>query len=302
MTDPLERRLELLMLLRSAPPLTRSEIIDRTGLYTGGGDAARAMFERDKRVLRALGVPIESEITEGDEGATRYTVRAEAYDLPALELTTEEHFALALAAATVHLDADWDEQAIRKLGGRGGAYSPVHADLPSLEALPVLHQAAARHQCVCFSYNDRRRELAPYGLLFRSGSWYVIGDESGKQKTFRVDRIEGDVEVGEPGAFEPPSHFDPDEVFPRDPLKVGGGESIVARVEVDSLRAQSVERLHGGRIVDRGEDGSVTVELEVANVDALRSWLLGMRDHARLLGPAELVDDLRSWLKAMVEV
>ena len=32
-----------------------------------------------------------------------------------------------------------------------------------------------------------------------------------------------------------------------------------------------------------------------------RSWLFGMLDHARVVGPPPMVDAVRSWLRAMAE-
>ena len=56
-----------------------------------------------------------------------------------------------------------------------------------------------------------------------------------------------------------------------------------------------------GEITGRNDDGSVVVRLSVASVPGLRSWLFGMRDHARVLGPPSVVDEIRSWLQAIVE-
>jgi predicted DNA-binding transcriptional regulator YafY len=50
-------------------------------------------------------------------------------------------------------------------------------------------------------------------------------------------------------------------------------------------------------VVAEDPDGSVVLELPVTNRDALRSFVLGFLDHAELLEPQELRDDLVAWLQ-----
>ena len=93
-------------LLARDVPKTREEIWRDTGLYAPDGttdrrtlDSARASFERDKALIRNLGVRI-TESMEHD-GATSYTIRPRDYILPDLQLTADEQLALRLAAARV---------------------------------------------------------------------------------------------------------------------------------------------------------------------------------------------------------
>jgi hypothetical protein len=43
----------------------------------------------------------------------------------------------------------------------------------------------------------------------------------------------------------------------------------------------------------------VVLHMAVTNRPAFRSFVLGFLDHARLLGPPELVDDVVGWLEAL---
>jgi proteasome accessory factor B len=52
-------------------------------------------------------------------------------------------------------------------------------------------------------------------------------------------------------------------------------------------------------VVERRPDGSVSVRLPVVNRSAFRTWVLDLLDHAEVLGPDELRDDLVAWLEAM---
>ena len=135
----------------------------------------------------------------------------------------------------------------------------VTAVVPELAGLPVLREAAARRATVTFDYRGKRRRLDPYGLLLRTGFWYVVGHdhEHGEQRTYRVDRITGPVEALEGGAFERPAGFD---LRTRSRVTPSASAETpidaVAVVRVDADRAASVEReLGSGRVVRRGATG-----------------------------------------------
>ncbi len=146
--------------------------------------------------------------------------------------------------------------------------------------------------------------LDPYGLLLRTGFWYVVGHdhEHGEQRTYRVDRITGPVEALQSGAFERPADFDLRAAFPSDPKRLGAeADDAVAVVRVDADRAPSVEReLGSGRVLRRGADGSVEIEVPCANVPAFRSWVLGLLDHAEVVGPPDVRAEVVAWLGALV--
>jgi proteasome accessory factor C len=52
-------------------------------------------------------------------------------------------------------------------------------------------------------------------------------------------------------------------------------------------------------VVRRFDDGAVVVRLPVTNVEGLRSWLFGFLDHAVVLGPAAVRDEVVAWLEGM---
>jgi len=50
--------------------------------------------------------------------------------------------------------------------------------------------------------------------------------------------------------------------------------------------------------VEEDADGSVVVELPVTNRAAFRSFVLSFLEHAEILDPPELRDDLVAWLSS----
>jgi predicted DNA-binding transcriptional regulator YafY len=154
---------------------------------------------------------------------------------------------------------------------------------------------------VRFGYRGEARRVEPYGLLFRSGFWYLVGRDQARQalRTFRVDRMDGRLVVGAAGAFETPADFDAATAFPEEPWRLGEGEVTPAEVLVDQWQAPLVEaELGESAIVERRRDGSVLVRLEVANEDAFRSWVLGLLEHAVVVGPESLRQRMHAWLEA----
>jgi proteasome accessory factor B len=302
MPDAIERTTNLLaLLLESRRPMTMDEIVaELGGQYPANVQSRRGAFERDKALLRDVGVPIETEVLTGlQAGQTAYTINRARYELADLQLLPDERRALQLAVATVRsTDASFG---LLKLGGEAAGSGAVHASLPELDVLPTLRQAAARRAEASFGYRGTVRRLHPYALLLRTGYWYVIGFDVDRAevRTYRADRISGDVEVGEDGAFDAPVGFDPLAAFPADPKELGDADAE-ALVRVDAPRAVFAERELGSAAVrSRRPDGSLDVAVACGNVDAFRSWLFGLGEHAEVLAPAEVRDAVVSWLTEM---
>ncbi|HEY4331535.1 MAG TPA: WYL domain-containing protein [Ilumatobacteraceae bacterium] len=309
MAEALERLTNLLaLLLETRRPLTLQQIAaELRGLYPTNETALRGAFERDKSVLRELGVPIEQHVLGGDEaGKTAYRIDRRRYELADLDLTEDERHALQLAVAAVRSDEAWGQEGLFKLGVGGDRPSrAVAATVPTFAALPPLREAVAERATVRFDYHDTARALDPYGLLLRDGYWYVIGFDHGHAavRTFRVDRIEGNVAVGDGESFIRPAGFDIREVFPADPKLLGEADGDVSRatVRVAAGRAALVAGEVGDDAVSRRlDDGSIEVEVPCVNRDAFRSWVLGLTEHAVVVGPPTVRADVVQWLGEIV--
>lgn len=304
MVDALERITNLVALLMATrAPLTLERIGNElAGQYPAGEAAMRGAFERDKALLRDIGVPLETEVLAGSEaGKTAYRIDRAKYELTDLRLEPDEQRALQLAVAAARMaDARFG---LLKLGADAGSTPVVVANIPELPALPLLREAASGRAEVSFMYRGTERVVQPYSLLLRERFWYVIGFDRGHQevRTYRVDRIDGGVEVGEPNSFERPAGFDPRASFPADPKLIGGEVEARALVLVEPPRASAVVREVGdAAVAERRGDGAVVVEVPCANLDAFRSWLFGLGAYAEVLSPPEVRGDVVGWLGAMV--
>ncbi len=295
-----ERMLNLVALLtESNRPLTLEDIGNyMENQYPVKSEARRTAFERDKKSLRKLGVPITMQVLGGsDAGKTAYSIDRAEYKLINFDLTEDELSALQQAAALVQIDTQWGKQAVQWLGGdidESPSHTVAHVDARSQE-LPQLWSAISKSCQISFPYHGRVRTVHPYGLISRSGFWYLVAFDTDRQAqvTYRVDRFEAVATIGAPESFVRPAGFDLATAFERDAKAFPGVDAEVARVRLDRRIAPGVVReLGDDAIVATRSDGSVEVEVPCGNRVAFRSWLYAMVDRAEVLKPDSLRNEI----------
>jgi predicted DNA-binding transcriptional regulator YafY len=298
----LERLLNLTAaLLNAGHPLTSGDIAEQVPGYPDPADKAtfRRAFERDKESLRDMGIPVELvDVPGSDPPEPGYRIRREDYALRDPGLDADELAAIHLATAAVRMEGLPGTEAIWKLGG---APSPATdgvalAALPAIPQLVPLFGAVAERAPVTFGYRGEARTIDPYRLSFSRGRWYLDGWDHIRQddRQFRLDRIEGEVGVGSPGSFERP---DTPVDGPAQPWQLGVDEPVTARLAIDADQAGwALDHLGDATVVAEASDGAIVVELTVTNRDAFRSFVLGFHEHAEVVGPPELRNELVDWL------
>lgn len=290
----IERILNLLaFLLTVGRPVTADEIRHTVAGYDRDTDEAfRRTFERDKDLLRGLGVPLRMDFTDRWEVEQGYVVRPDEYGLPDPGLSDEERAALWLASGMARLGGgSVAPGVILKLGGGASAPTadPLSADLGTdAEILGSLFGAIIERRTIGFRYRDHRRGVAPLGLVHRMGHWYLVADVRGETRTYRVDRIT-DLEVGATReAFSRPEGFRASDGFPDAPWEAGQ-EDVAAVVRFAPTMAWWARRqLPPDTTVVDNADGSLTAHLQVASTAAFIGWLIGFEDGAELEGPSSL--------------
>jgi predicted DNA-binding transcriptional regulator YafY len=292
----IERILNLLaFLLTAGRPVTAEEIRHTVAGYGQEGDEAfRRTFERDKDLLRSLGIPLRLAFTDRWEVEQGYLVPPDEYALVDPGLTDEERAALWLAAQVVRVGGLSSEPAaLFKLGGAPpvGPGEPLGADLGSVSAdLPLLFGAVTEAREIAFSYLGKARRLHPYGLVHRSGHWYLVGPPAGEKevRTFRVDRLT-DLRVGRrPRAFERPPGFRATDAVPGTPWEAGEGDLEVTVRFAPEVAWWAQQQVGSEASVVQQADGSLVIRLPVSSVQAFISWMIGFEDAAEVLAPAEV--------------
>jgi proteasome accessory factor BC len=302
--DRLERLTDLvLVLLDATQPLSLEAIGQRVPGYPDDHDARRQAFERDKRLLRDEGIPVLTEKIEGNE-QFGYRINPDAFYLSDLTLEPDEQAALHLAVAGVHLGDPSGRHALLKLGAVGVADARPVASLVPPEALVDLFEAVRSRSVVTFSYRSEARRVAPAGLWFRHGRWYLVAWDLEREagRTFRVDRFDGRAQAEEPGTASLPEDFDVAGSVPDEPWRASGEDTDEVLLRVDAIEGpRVVEEVGAASVVEQLSDGGALLRLGVSSYGAMRSWVLGLLTHAEVVAPHELRDAMVTWLEAIVE-
>ena len=312
-TDKLIRQLSLVaFLMAERRPLTARDIKSNVEGYQEMSDEAFARrFYSDRAELVSLGVPLDSQRDEFT-GEELYTLRAERYFLPELELDDEElaalqtcffllegRFAYAeplrLALQNLALGRSAGPLAATPTGtaGRVEVRDPDYS-LELQGRLGKLEGAISKQRTVKFRYwsiyrdSEEERTLNPYALLPENGSWYVIGHDLERDdiRTFRVSRIRSDIRFAtrRERDFRLPPEFDVENFRGRAEWQFG---EIVGEAQIDVApdTAWWVERAYGGER-NRIEDDVFTTEYASSNM--LARWILRQDGRAVPLEPSEL--------------
>jgi predicted DNA-binding transcriptional regulator YafY len=303
MQKVIERILNLLaFLLTVGRPVTADEIRHTVKGYDQPSDEAfRRTFERDKDLLRTLGVPLILTHTDVWEVELGYVIPTDDYQIADPGFTDEERSALLIAAQAITFGGQSTEAAaIFKLGGAttvSGA--AVAADLGhDLERLGDLFEAVTDRRRVLFTYKHRPRSVEPFGLGHRFGHWYLLAPEVGDSSTvkaFRLDRM-SQIKVDEAGAtYERPVDFNPAEALPNF-ARAANEDETIATVRFDSdIAAIAIDQASDATEVASDTD-SVTIDLRVSSVTSFIGWMLGFDDKAMIVGPRSLVDEYLAFI------
>nr|MBA3718640.1 WYL domain-containing protein [Actinomycetota bacterium] len=322
-TDKLIRQLSLVaFLMAERRPLTARDVKGCVEGYSEMSDEAFARrFYSDRAELGGLGVPLHSQRDEFT-GEELYTLRADQYFLPPLELSDDELAALQTCLYLLEGKFAYAEPlrlALQNLAlGRPGFSDPPSAAAVRVEIsdpdysaemsgrLSKLESAISKQRTVKFRYwsisrdQEAERSLNPYALLNDNGAWYVVGQDLDRDdiRTFRVSRIRGEIRFAtrRERDFKTPTDFEIDRYRARPPWQIGDLVGT-ARIEVAGDTAWWVERVYGesGRV----EDGVFVTEY--SSLPLLASWVLRQDGRAIPIEPVELRREVADGLRRIRE-
>jgi predicted DNA-binding transcriptional regulator YafY len=180
------------------------------------------------------------------------------------------------------------------------------------ERLRTLSDALLARKRVSFRYHgiyrgaETSRDVAPYGMLFQHGHWYLIGHDATRDalRVFRVGRMQ-DVDTNRRSPHTPdytiPDDFSLDAYVGREAWELGEGEEapVVARVRFRFPLSLWAQRNEHGTLESTTTDGEAVRRFEVHQVEPFLRWLLGLGGEAEVVGPDTLRDELKA-LAALV--
>ncbi|MDX6669699.1 MAG: proteasome accessory factor [Solirubrobacteraceae bacterium] len=315
-TEKLIRQLSLIsFLMAERRPVTAPEIRTAVEGYSGmNEDAFARRFYADRAELESLGISLSVDNPlEGLAEQESYSLPPENFYLPPIQFTDRELGALQTALSLLDGEFAYAEPlrlALQQLSwgrpsphaapdqralGLGITASAGGHDLS--QRLVKVDTAISRRKTIVFEYHTMERDAVsgrkvdPYQLLFQGGQFYLLGHshERDDVRVFRLSRIRGKVSYATKAEhdFQRPEDFDPRVYANRAAWQFG--EAVgEAHVQVGERIAWQVQR-HFGRFGRFEDDVFVT---PYSNARLIVSWVLGLGEHARLIAPAELVDEL----------
>ncbi|HEX4837259.1 MAG TPA: WYL domain-containing protein [Solirubrobacteraceae bacterium] len=335
-TEKLIRQLSLISyLMAERRPVTALEIRRDVEGYSGmNEDAFARRFYADRSELESLRIQLTVDRpADGAAEQENYSLRPENFHLPAVEFSDEELAALQTALHLLDGEFAYAEPlrlALQQI--TWGRPSPLRAPEQRSVALGItasagghelsvrlakIETAIFRNKTITFDYYTMARDelgsrrVDPYHLLFQGGQFYLLGYAHEREaiRVFRLSRIRGKVSYATKAEhdFRRPADFDPRAYANRAEWQLGA-ELGVAEVLVSERIAWQIER-HFGRYGEiaaaecpgRGE-GDKLLRTSYSSARMIVSWVLGLGEHAQLLGPRELVEELGRRLAQVEEL
>jgi proteasome accessory factor C len=331
-TEKLIRQLSLIsFLMAERRPVTALEIKREVEGYSGMNDDAFARrFYADRAELESLGIELKvDKPAEGYYEAENYSLPPENFYLRSIEFTDSELGALRTLLSLLDGEFAYAEPlrlALQQLswGKPSPLASPEHRSVALgitagaggrelSQRLSKIETAIFRRKTILFDYYTmgrdavESRKVDPYHLLFRNGQYYLIGrsHERDAVRVFRLTRIRGKVGYSSKAEhdFPPPTDFDPRSYATRSDWQLGDSVGS-ARIWISGKVDWYVMRHfgHAGATEPAPDGDGVIFATEYADSRAIVSWVLGMREHARILDPPELAEEAAQRLSRIIEL
>ena len=331
-TEKLIRQLSLISyLMAERRPVTAQEIRrDVEGYSAMNEDAFARRFYADRSELEALRIYLSVEKpVDGLVEQETYSLAPENFHLAPIEFTDQELAALHTALQLLDGEFAYAEPlrlALQQISwGRPSPLSSPEQHTVALgitgsagghdlsQRLAKIETAIFRRKTIVFDYFTMERgelggrKVDPYQLLFQGGQFYLVGHSHERKaiRVFRLSRIRGKVGYATKAEhdFQRPADFDPRAYANRIDWQFGDPVGT-AEVWIGRRIAWQIER-HFGRYGEtrppNGDDGDLVFVTPYANARQLIAWVLGLGEHARIVGPPELADELRERVELLVE-
>lgn len=329
-----ERLMNLVAFLLASPdPVPFSSIRKQVIGYNDPAreDAVEKRFDRDKKELREIGIPVEY-VASDEHGRDGYFIPREQYFLRELDLSTDEAALLVLlgnaargsndavsvnlrsALLKLSIDSPLEEDVQAAVSQKQAmAFARGKRDRTALDNLERAAVAIVGRREVRFRYRSvsggetTQRRVHPYGLGYREGEWYLVGKDLVKEdvRQFKFVRIQGALQpVKSRGrAFQIPDEFDIDAYVERPPWEFPSGREEWASILFGPDVAWMVaEHVRPDQRFESRPDGSGVLSLKVRRSEdthqRLLTFLAGYSGACAILKPAWLrkqaIDHLRT--------
>lgn len=305
-SDKTERLINLTLgLLSSKRYLTKNEIFRNVAGYNGSPETMERMFERDKDELRGLGIEIEvGQIDPLFEDEQGYLIRSSSIQIQPEEFSKEELLLMTMAGNLWKESAlsGISENALIKMASLDGGIGFNSIALPLIQdekfntaIFEKIIEAILQNKYLTFTYKNKERIVAPYGLKNTKGFWYLIAQEKDQEiKVFKLIRIQSEIGILNSDInFTKPKNFEIDSYL----------ESVLnqdQREAILRIRENKVNNLRDKGAVTESKDGWDTLQITFDDLADFAKDILWYGDDIYVVSPADLRDEIVKNLKQVV--
>jgi proteasome accessory factor B len=335
-----------MLLLRTRTPVTFRDIREQFESYqTANVEAGLRAFERDKADLLELGVPIRYITPDEDDSLEEggYVIDLKRFRLPEVHLTPAEVSALVLAASVARAVPGEEYARVVDLALKKLAFDvpeapdtplewppppsaltrrePVLVHFPSPpnrqtrelgDRFAELETATRNRKRVTFQYRPastgyaRQREVNPYGMFYRDGSWLLVGHCQLRKdvRSFRLDRMSDLAVAPKPKTpdFDRPRDFDVRAYANRSPwtFQTAPTEEVELEIRPEAAAVANEDFGPDARRADQA-DGSVRLRFPCGNPEFAVSRILAAKGAIQVRAGTRLLQRLRDELRAVAD-
>lgn len=263
------------------------------------------MFERDKDELRGLGIEIEvGQIDPLFEDEQGYLIRSSSIQIQPEEFSKEELLLMTMAGNLWKESAlsGISENALIKMASLDGGIGFNSIALPLIQdekfntaIFEKIIEAILQNKYLTFTYKNKERIVAPYGLKNTKGFWYLIAQEKDQEiKVFKLIRIQSEIGIlNNDINFTKPKNFEIDSYL----------ESVLnenQREAILRIRENKVNNLRDKGAVTESKDGWDTLQITFDDLADFAKDILWYGDDIYVVSPADLRDEIVKNLKQVV--
>lgn len=299
----LDRLLSITMTLMNQPRVSATELAERFEV------SLRTIY-RDMDAINQAGIPIVS--FPGSDGGYEL-MPSFRIDRQVLSLDDFSALYAALRGAKSATEDIGIDRLMEKLGalmpqradGGGAALNLDFQPAPNdKEKIGPLHEAIKRQRLVSFAYLDGKgdeteRTVEPMGLFLKGYVWYLYG-YCLLRRDFRVFRLTRVLRLAEL----------PDAFVRRDYTLQDLERQFMSRADFAKVRASlrfapeartRVRDEFGFDQVTDHSDGSSSIVAQFSSTERAVQRILSYGSHATVLGPPELVEELKGHIRSLAE-
>ena len=182
----------------------------------------------------------------------------------------------------------------------------------NLRKMLQLFQAFRRQKRVRFQYTSATsgektagREVNPYGLISRNGTWYLVGHchFANSVRIFRIDHIQR-LAIVENSTYTVPGDYSLVKKYgPLWGIWTSPTATENIQLHVSACIASNFEtvRYHSSQKVQKNDDGSLEVRFTLGGAREMVSWLMGFGPNVKVVEPTWLREEVVENAKRLLQ-